>query len=234
MADLEVVYADVADLRPDPGNARIRPKRQIDQLVASIRSFGFVNPILIDEAGGVIAGHGRLIAARKTGLGSVPTITLRDLSDLEKRALRLADNKLALGAVWDADLLSVELEALSIPGLGFDISLTGFSAPEIDIALSRRRGKVEDAPARPPDEVTVSEVGDVWILGGHRIACGDCRNPALMDRLMAGAQADAAFIYPPYNIPISGFAVGTCSAADHLLPLLYSPRLVGPARHGVV
>jgi len=208
VADLEIVYADVADLRPDPGNARIHPKRQIDQLVASIRSFGFVNPILIDEAGGVIAGHGRLIAARKAGLGSVPTITLRDLSDLEKRALRLADNKLALGAVWDADLLSVELEALSIPGLGFDISLTGFSAPEIDIALSRRRGKVEDVPARPPDEVTVSEVGDVWILGGHRIACGDCRDPALMGRLMAGAQADAAFLDPPYNIPISGFAVG--------------------------
>lgn len=208
MADLEIVYADVAGLRPDPGNARIHPKRQIDQLVASIRSFGFVNPILIDEDGGVIAGHGRLIAAKKAGLGSVPTITVRGLSDLEKRALRLADNKLALGAVWDADLLSVELEALSIPGLGFDISLTGFSAPEIDIALSRRRGKVEDVPARAVQEAAVSQVGDVWILGDHRVACGDCRDPILMDRLMAGALADAAFLDPPYNIPISGFAVG--------------------------
>jgi len=208
MADLEIVYADVAGLRPDPGNARIHPKRQIDQLVASIRSFGFVNPILIDEDGGVIAGHGRLIAAKKVALGSVPTITVRGLSDLEKRALRLADNKLALGAVWDADLLSVELEALSIPGLGFDISLTGFSAPEIDIALSRRRGQVEDTPARAPEQIAVSQVGDIWVLGDHRIACGDCRDPVLMDRLMAGLLADAAFLDPPYNIPISGFAVG--------------------------
>src|SRR4051795_6377735 len=129
---LAVTYRAIASLRPDPRNARTHSKRQVEQIVASIREFGFTNPILLDPDGVIIAGHGRLLAAKSMGLAEVPTIELVGLNDAQKRALRLADNKIALGAGWDLDLLRVEIAELSSLDFGMDLTVTGFSTGELD------------------------------------------------------------------------------------------------------
>src|SRR5262249_4660644 len=131
-----VTYHPVATLRPDPRNARTHPKHQIDQIVASIREFGFVNPILADPDGRIIAGHGRLMAAKVLGLAEVPTIHIPGLSEAQKRALRIADNKIALGAGWDIDVLKLELAELGSLDLEFNLSVTGFSTGELDVILN--------------------------------------------------------------------------------------------------
>lgn len=139
---LTLTWQPMAALRPDPRNARTHPRRQVEQIVASIRTFGFTNPVLVDPEGGVIAGHGRLLAARAMGLGEVPTIVLTGLSEAQRRALRIADNKIAQGAGWDLDLLKVELADLAVD---IDLALTGFATGEIDVLL-------EDS-VDPDDEV---------------------------------------------------------------------------------
>ena len=191
------------ELRPDPGNARTHPKGQVAQIAASLREFGFVNPILVDDESMVIAGHGRLLAAKSVALAQVPTIELTGLTPAQKRALRLADNKIALNAGWDPDLLKVELEALG--ELDFDLSLTGFSVGEIDVVL--------EGADEPDDEVipaTVAEprtrTGDIWVLGPHRIGCGDVRDAAFLREVVGDLAVDAAFLDPPYNVKIQGHA----------------------------
>lgn len=133
---LAVTYRPVDTILPDPRNARTHPKRQVEQIVVSIRTFGFTNPILIDPDGAVIAGHGRLLAAKAMALAEVPTIILEGLSDAQKRALRLADNKIALNAGWDLDILKLELAELAVLDVDLDLSVTGFSPGEIDVALA--------------------------------------------------------------------------------------------------
>jgi DNA modification methylase len=201
---LAVTYRPVEALRPDPRNARTHPKRQIEQLVASIRSFGFTNPILVDPEDGIVAGHGRLLAAKAMAMAEVPTIVLEGLSEAQKRALRLADNKIALGAGWDLDLLKLELAELAV--LDVDLTVTGFSTGEIDVVL-------KGAP--DPDDETIPEVpeaprtqpGDIWILGDHRVGCGDGRDLAFLQAVAGeGARIDAAFLDPPYNVRINGHA----------------------------
>ena len=123
--DLSVIYRPIAELKPDPRNARTHPKRQVEQLCASIRSFGFTNPVLVDEAGVLIAGHGRLRAAKELGLATVPVIELLDLTEAQKKALRLADNKIALNAGWDLEILKLELAEIGTLDVDFDLSLTG-------------------------------------------------------------------------------------------------------------
>lgn len=204
--DLAVCYRPLTDLKPDPRNARTHPKRQIDQLQASMREFGFTNPILADPEGGIIAGHGRLIAARALGMTEVPVIELSGLTDAQKRALRLADNKIALNAGWDLEILQLELAELSAIDVDIDPTLTGFSTGEIDVIV--------DGPDDPEDEVVPAvpvtpraRPGDIWVLGEHRIGCGDSRDPAFLERVVGkGAQIDAAFLDPPYNVRISGHA----------------------------
>ncbi|MGI9492539.1 MAG: ParB/Srx family N-terminal domain-containing protein [Geminicoccaceae bacterium] len=142
---LTLVYRETDKLVPDPRNARTHAKRQVDQIVASIREFGFTNPILIDPEGTIIAGHGRLLAAKKLDLAEVPTIELANLTEAQKRALRLADNKIALNAGWDLDLLKLEFGEIAALDVELDLSLTGFSMGEIDVIL--------DGPADPDDEV---------------------------------------------------------------------------------
>src|SRR5918997_377553 len=132
---LAVTYKTVGSLKPDPRNARTHSKRQMEQIIASIRAFGFTNPILVDPEGGLIAGHGRLLAAKSMGMAEVPTIELVGLSDAQKRALRMADNKIPLGAGWDLDLLKVELSDLSGLELDMDLTVTGFSTGELDVLL---------------------------------------------------------------------------------------------------
>ena len=209
---LAVTYRAVGDLIPDPRNARTHPKRQIDQLKASIEAFGFTNPILADPEGHIIAGHGRLQAARAIGFTEVPTIILSGLSEIQKRALRVADNKIALNAGWDLEILQLELSELALLDVDIDPTLTGFSTGEIDVILT--------STTDPDDEVIPSvpatprtKPGDIWILGEHRVGCGDGRNPGFLERVMGnGTRADAAFLDPPYNVKIGGHAV---SAGSH-------------------
>ena len=204
---LQVTYRPVSDLRPDPRNARTHSKRQIKQIVASIREFGFVNPILIDPEGHIIAGHGRLIAAKAAGLAEVPTIHIAGLTEAQKCALRIADNKIALGAAWDPEILKVELAELGSLEIEFDLSVTGFSTGELDIILNVGGADPDDdvIPEVPVSPRT--KLGDIWILGGHRLGCGDSRDPSFVRRLIGDESAiDMAFLDPPYNVRISGHA----------------------------
>ena len=201
---LAVEYRTVGSLKPDPRNARTHPKRQLEQIKASIKEFGFTNPVLIDEQGVIIAGHGRLRAAKEAGLEEVPTIVLAGLTDGQKRVLRLADNKIALGASWDLDLLKLEFGDLA--DMNFDLGLTGFSVGEIDIALLGANDpdddhlpEIKSTPRTRPD--------DIWILGDHRLGCGDGRDRAFLRRVVGkGVKIDAAFLDPPYNVAIGGHA----------------------------
>ena len=203
---LTVTYRPVGTLVPSPHNARTHSKRQVDQIVASIREFGFTNPILIDPDGSVIAGHGRLLAAKAMALPEVPSIILEALSDTQKRALRLADNKIALNAGWDTDLLKLELGELAVLDVDFDLSATGFSTGEIDVALKGSPDPDDEAiPAVPKTPRT--GLGDIWVLGDHRIGCGDGRDAAFLQAVIGeGVTVDAAFLDPPYNVRISGHA----------------------------
>jgi DNA methylase/ParB-like nuclease domain len=209
---LAVTYRAVGDLIADPRNARTHPKRQIDQLKASIEAFGFTNPILADPEGHIIAGHGRLQAARAMGLTEVPTIILSGLSETQKRALRIADNKIALNAGWDLEILQLELSELASLDVDIDPTLTGFSTGEIDVIITS--GADPDDEVIPPVPATPrTKPGDVWILGDHRVGCGDSRDAGYLERVIGhGARVDAAFLDPPYNVKIGGHAV---SAGRH-------------------
>ena len=206
-SQLAVTYRAVGDLIPDPRNARTHSKRQIEQIRASIAAFGFTNPILADPEGHIIAGHGRLQAARTMGFDEVPTITLSGLSETQKRALRIADNKIALNAGWDLEILQLELGELASIDVDIDPTLSGFSTGEIDVILS--------SAADPDDEVILplpatprTKPGDIWILGEHRVGCGDGRDAGFLQRVIGdGAHVDVAFLDPPYNVRIGGHAV---------------------------
>ncbi|MDQ3483450.1 MAG: site-specific DNA-methyltransferase [Pseudomonadota bacterium] len=203
---LAVVYKTTASLIPDARNARTHPKRQVEQIVGSIRAFGFTNPILIVPDGTVIAGHGRLLAAKSMGMAEVPTIALAGLTDAQKRALRLADNKIAQGAGWDVDLLKVELAELATLDVDMDLTVTGFSTGELDVLMN--------GPADPDDEIIPAlpsnprtRPGDIWVLGEHRVGCGDSRDPAFLRAVVGEVElVDAAFLDPPYNVKINGHA----------------------------
>ena len=203
---LVIVYQALARLIPDPRNARTHPKRQIEQIVASIRAFGFANPILVDGVGGIIAGHGRLLAAKLLCMAEVPTIVLPHLSQAQQRALRLADNKIALGAGRDVEILKLELAELAVLDVDFDLSLTGFSAGEIDVVLQGQPDPDDELiPAVPVNART--KPGDIWICGEHRIGCGEGRDAAFLEAVVgAGDRVDAAFLDPPYNVRINGHA----------------------------
>src|SRR5882757_7478364 len=209
---LVVTYRRVGEFIPDPRNARTHPKRQIDQIKASIDAFGFTNPILADPDGHIIAGHGRLQAARAMGFSEVPTITLSGLSDTQKRALRIADNKIALNAGWDLEILQLELSELASIDIDIDPTLTGFSTGEIDVILSSA-GDPDDEVIPPVSATPRTRPGDIWILGDHRVGCGDGRDDGFLQRVIGHeARIDAAFLDPPYNVPIGGHAV---SAGRH-------------------
>lgn len=209
---LIITYRPVSDLIPDPRNARTHSKRQIDQIQTSIKAFGFTNPILADPEGHVIAGHGRLQAARAVGLAEVPTITLSGLSEFQKRSLRIADNKIALNAGWDMEVLQLELSELASIDVDIDLTVTGFSTGEIDVILTSAADPDDEViPAVPATPRT--KLGDIWILGDHRVGCGDGRDAGFLQRIIGnGALVDAAFLDPPYNVRIGGHAV---SAGSH-------------------
>lgn len=208
----QVVERDITALRPYARNARTHSKKQIKQIARSIERFGFTNPVLISDEGEIIAGHGRVEAAKLIGWKQVPTITLSHLSEAERRAYVLADNKLALNAGWDKEILAIELQALV--ELEFDVELTGFSLAEIDLVLDEASEADPDKIEAPEDEVElatgvpVSRQGDLWLLGRHKLLCGDARSAIDFDALMAGEQADLVFTDPPYNVKIDGNVCG--------------------------
>ncbi len=196
---LEVNYLRLEQLAPATRNARTHSSEQIAQLVASISAFGWTNPILIDEDRAVIAGHGRLEAAKAAGLADVPTITLTGLSAVQKRALAIADNKLALNAGWDDELLRLELGELGLEG--FDLSLIGFSDLELkDILADRTEGLTDPDDVPEVQAEAVSVTGDVWLLGRHRLVCGDSTTVEAVDAALAGVKPHLMVTDPPYGV----------------------------------
>ena len=185
--------------------------KQIRQIAASIQQFGFTNPVLIDEAGTILAGHGRVAAAQRLGMAEVPCLRLDHMTEDQKRAYVLADNKLALNVGWDEDLLAAELGALLSADLDFDVGLTGFTISEIDGLLETVAPEEPGDPrddALPDDAPTRVRPGEVWQLGAHRLICGDALDPVVVATLMADDQARMVFTDPPYNVPIDGHAGG--------------------------
>lgn len=200
-------------LKPFARNARTHSKAQIAQIARSIERFGFTNPVLVSDDLTILAGHGRVAAAKSLGMAEVPVVRLSHLSEDERRAYVLADNRLAEKAGWDQEILALELGALC--DLDFDVTLTGFDIAEADAIIAA----VEDAsPASqgrdeadwrpPPPEQPVTRPGDLWVLGRHRLLCGDARFTASFDLLMNEERAAAMFADPPYNVPIDGHCTG--------------------------
>lgn len=196
-------WRQIADLIPYARNARTHSDEQVAQIAASIKEFGWTNPILVDGENGIIAGHGRLAAARKLGNTEVPVIELTGLSEAQKRAYILADNKLALNAGWDTDMLIEELKELK--EMDFDLELTGFSDKEIsDFLLEEVEGLTdEDAVPDVPEEPT-TKLGDIYQMGNHRLMCGDSTSIDAVDKLMDGNKVDMVFTDPPYNVGFNG------------------------------
>jgi DNA modification methylase len=207
----QIELRKIQSLRPYPGNARVHSKKQVRQIASSIQRFGFTNPVLISDDDEIIAGHGRVMAAKELGLPTVPTLKLSHLSAAERRAYVLADNKLALNAGWDNEILAIELQALI--DIDFDVSLTGFSLAEIDFTLDQA-GESKPEEVAPADVVPappaspVSRRGDLWTLGRHRLLCGDARNPTDYALLLGNEKADLIFTDPPYNVRIDGNVCG--------------------------
>ena len=208
----QLVHRDVAKLKPCEGNARTHSRKQVKQIAASIERFGFTNPVLVSDDGQIIAGHGRVQAAKLLGRKTVPTIALTHLTEAERRAYVIADNKLALNAGWDREILAIELQGLI--DLEFDTDVTGFSLAEVDFLLDEA-GDGDPASADGPDDAVpelggpaVTQPGDVWLIGRHRLLCGDARSCADLTLLMQNDQADMVFTDPPYNVKIDGHVCG--------------------------
>ena len=201
---MQIETLPIDRLIPYARNSRTHSDEQVAQVAASIREFGFTNPVLIDGDGGIIAGHGRVMAARKLAMADVPCIRLAHLSEAQKRAYVIADNKLALNAGWDAQMLALELSDLQ--GMGFDVELTGFGMADIDELLAEMNGdgSAQNDPDAVPEilEDTITQNGDMWICGNHRVICGDSTNERSVARLMSGEMADLVVTSPPYNVGI--------------------------------
>ena len=211
MDDLAIAWRPLGELIPYARNPRTHSDAQVAQIAASIREFGWTNPVLVDGESGIIAGHGRVLAARKLGLEQVPVIELAHMSEAQKRAYVLADNQLALNAGWDDELLRLELADLS--ELGFDLGLIGFGEGELERLLAgSKEGLTEDddAPALP--EQAVTQPGDLWVLGEHRLLCGDATVMADVERVLDGSLADMTWTDPPYNVDYGNSPRTSCGA----------------------
>lgn len=201
---LQVESWPLERLIPYARNARTHSGRQVAEIAASISAFGFNNPVLADPDGGIIAGHGRVLAAHKLGLSAVPVIVLTHLSENQKRAFMLADNRLALNASWDQKMLQLELQALA--ETGFNLDLTGFDQQELDQLLASLGHQVLVDPDEAPDLCTevVTQPGDLWILGDHRLLCGDGTKGEDLERVLGGTSSDMIFTDLPYNTDYVG------------------------------
>jgi DNA modification methylase len=211
LIEIQIQYRAVEHLVLDPRNPRQHSQTQVNLIADSIREFGFVTPIVVDEAGRVVIGHGRALAAKKLGMPRVPVVEIRHLSKAQLKALRIADNRLAQHAHWDERLLGENFLEMKELDLDFDLSVTGFSLPEIDLAIQEHDEGVTVEPSDEADAVTgvpVCRPGDTWQLGDHRIHCGDATSEAAFDSVMNGERAHAVFADPPFNVPIDGHVSG--------------------------
>ena len=198
MSELAVVYRSVDELIPYARNARTHSEAQIAQIAGSIREFGFTNPVLLDGENGILAGHGRVLAARKLGMDQAPCIELAHLSAAQRRAYILADNKLALNAGWDEALL--RLEVADLAEMAFDLSLIGFGEDEQAALLATKDGLTDPDEAPEPPAHPVTEPGDLWLLGGHRLLGGDCTIATDVERVLGGVQPHLMVTDPPYGV----------------------------------
>lgn len=213
MANLTISYRKVADLAPRPNNPRTHSKKQLQQIASSIGRFGFTNPVLIDQDDHVIAGHGRVEAAKLIGMTEVPTVCLADMSEAEIRAYVIADNRLAENAGWDRELLGQEFQYLEDLELDFDLSVTGFELAEIDnligeVTITSESDDPADALAVPVDGPVVTRSGDIWKIGTHRLICGDATKAETYEALLGERRAQMVFADPPYNVRVSGHVCG--------------------------
>lgn len=210
MVNIKIEYVKVADLMAYDKNARQHSEQQILQVMNSITEFGFTNPVLIDENNVLIAGHGRTIAADRLGLTEVPAIRLKGLTEEKRKALRIADNQIALNSTWDYDLLAREIQDLQLAD--YNVDILGFSDEEMDAILNSlderqedEAGGLTDADEIPePPEEPVTKRGDIWVMGKHRLLCGDSTSIDDVDKLMAGGKADLLLTDPPYNVSYEG------------------------------
>ena len=236
---LAIEYVPVDTLSGYRQNARSHSKRQIEQIAESIKAFGFVSPLLIDATGELIAGHGRLAAAKRLGHAQIPVVRLQHLDEPQRRALRLADNKLAELAGWDEKLLAMEFSGLLeidlTTDLSFDLGVTGFAPAEIDRLVDRSSSSAsstrdDEVPDAGPDQPLVSRLGDVWVLGDHRMICGDARETATYVALLGHERATMGIHDAPFDVPISGhvarrgrhreFVVGSGELGPAFVPFL--------------
>ncbi|HEY2534133.1 MAG TPA: ParB N-terminal domain-containing protein [Xanthobacteraceae bacterium] len=212
--NLAIIYRQVNSLKRDPANPRVHGKRQIRQLANNIAKFGFNVPILVDAELKVIAGHGRLLACGELGITEVPTLCLDHLTPAQARAFAIADNRLTEIASWDDQLLAEQLKELSLLDLDFSLELTGFEMGEIDLRIASLEDVPDpaddpaDAVPELPVRVPLSKRGDLWLLGDHRLLCGNALDAGDFTTLMAEERAALVFTDPPYNVPIDGHASG--------------------------
>lgn len=226
-ADLEIREIPISALKPNPRNARTHSPGQIEKLEASIREFGFNTPILINEDNLIIAGHGRVEAATSMGLDRVPTIRLDHLSADQQKAYAIADNRIAELASWNNDVLALEFTDMMEVETEFDLGITGFDTVDIDSILEH--DQTEDKASNPPESVClpsedalpVSQPGDLWVLGDHRLLCGNALDPASYTALMAGEKADMIFADLPYNVSIGGHVSVSGAISHREFPMAY-------------
>ena len=217
----QIALVPISDLKPHPRNARKHSGPQIRAIAKSIDTFGFNAPVLADGEGNIIAGHGRVEAAKLLGLSQIPVVFLHHLSDAEAKAYMLADNKLTDRSSWDDDTLAVQLRELSNLALGFDIDATGFELPEIDLRIqSLEETETLDADNfRLAEGRPVSVLGDIWHLGDHRLLCGNSLDPSTSAGLFGPEKASAAFTDPPYNVKIDGHVSGKGTVHHREFPM---------------
>lgn len=209
MPTSQIEYQSPKNLTTNQRNARTHSKKQIAQIAASISEFGFTNPILVDAQGQIVAGHGRIEAAKSLDIDTVPTICLDHLSAEQIRAYVIADNRLAELAGWDDDILAIEFAELEALDLEFDLDITGFEMADIDLLIEASQAEPDPAdycPDLPSEPVT--KTGDVWIIGKHRLICGDAKDQDVYARLLGNQKAQMVFTDPPYNVPIDGHVSG--------------------------
>lgn len=218
-----LVFRPVADLTPARRNPRVHSPKQIRQIAASIARFGFLNPVLTDANGQVIAGHGRLAAAAELSLAQIPTLCIEHLSPAEQRAYVIADNRLAELAAWDNDLLAIELQELDELDLGFELTVTGFDTGDLDVLIDGigAGNAPADEPEVPPllSGPAVTRLGDLWQVGPHRLLCADATQAASYARLLGDERAQLVFTDPPFNVKIGGHVSGLGKVQHREFPM---------------
>lgn len=240
----QIIYLAIDQIKPNPNNPRTHSSAQIRKLARSMGTHGFITPVVVDANHMVVAGHGRLEAARHLGLAAIPTICVSHLSPEQLRAFALADNRLHDESGWDDRILAIELKALANLGLDFDIETTGFELAEIDVRIEGLEIKSQetDVADRLPDEVSsepISRLGDLWLLGGHRLLCGNALEMDGFKRLMTGELAAATITDPPFNVKVDGFVSGLgqdthrefAMASGEMTPEEFEEFLTTASRH---